>query len=58
MDTITISKEGRTLWQGRAQDYADAIEKYRTELGSEALDYDAVDPDWIYDLEFNVEDAN
>ena len=54
---ITISKEGRSLWSGRAQDHKDAIRRYRDELGTEALDYDAVDPRWVYALEFEFEDA-
>jgi hypothetical protein len=53
--TVTISKDGRTLWQGNAQDGLDAIKQYRAELGTEALDYDAADPRWIYDLEFDFE---
>jgi hypothetical protein len=55
MKHITIHKEGRTLWQGQAQDGLDAIRRYREEIGTEALDYDAVDPRWIYDLEFDFE---
>jgi hypothetical protein len=53
---ITILKEGRQLWTGQAQDYLDAIKQYRDELGAEAYDYDAVNPRWIYDLEFEFQD--
>jgi YccJ-like protein len=53
--TVTISKDGRALWTGKAKDHTDAIKKYREELGSEALDYDAVNPKWIYDLDFDFE---
>jgi hypothetical protein len=55
MKTVTISKEGRTLWTGQAQDHLDAIKQYRAELGTEALDYDVVNPKWIYDLEFDFD---
>ena len=54
--TITITKEGRVLWTGNASDHLDAIKQYRAELGAEALDYDAVSPRWIYDLEFDYSD--
>jgi hypothetical protein len=49
---ITIRKEGRILWTGNAQNHLDAIRQYRDELGAEALDYDSINPKWIYDLEF------
>jgi hypothetical protein len=45
-----ISKDGRLLWRGAAKDRLDAINQYRIELGTEALDYDAVKPDWVDDL--------
>ena len=46
-----ISKEGLILWECDCGSREDCIAAYRDELGSEALDYDAVDPHWMDGLE-------
>ena len=51
MTTYTITKEGRILWAGDYPSKEAALAAYRKDLGAEAFDYDAVDPDWINELE-------
>ena len=46
-----ISKEGLILWECDCYSRAECIAAYRVELGSKALDYDAVDPHWMDGLE-------
>jgi acetyl-CoA carboxylase beta subunit len=53
--TFTISKNGVTLWKGEYTSKQAAIAAYVKDLGTEALDYDDVDPDWKDELEVEAE---
>jgi hypothetical protein len=46
--------QGVVVWQGSYSSVAAAIAAYRDELGSEASDYDAVDPQWADKLETEI----
>jgi hypothetical protein len=48
--TIKEPTQGLIVWQGKYQTVEEAIKAYRADLGSEASDYDSVDPDWIEQL--------
>ena len=52
---ITISKNGITLWTGEYASKQAAVAAYVKELGTEALDYDDVNPDWKDELEVEAE---
>jgi hypothetical protein len=54
MTFYTISKNGVTLWTGEYASKETAIAAYVKDLGTEALDYDAVDPNWKDELEVDA----
>jgi hypothetical protein len=49
--TTIKSTRGDVLWTGDYETREQAIAAYRDDLGAEAHDYDAVDPDWTDELE-------
>jgi hypothetical protein len=53
MTTYMISKDGINLWSGDYASEQEALAAFIKDLGSEALDYDAVDSNWIDDLQID-----
>ena len=46
----------QVLFRTEAANSDEAVENYRKELGAEAVDYDAVDPDWLENIDVEIEE--
>jgi hypothetical protein len=49
--TYHICKNGISLWHGQYASKEEAVAAYVKDLGAEAFDYDAVNPNWQDELE-------